>query len=74
MSYGTSQAMADTSGEFPEFAAQPGCECATAAAALMCGSGHLLECHYPMNCEAARCSHWQRANPASVADMGNEDA
>ena len=36
----------------------PGCVCTQAGVAPMfCGTGHLLECHYPLDCGAAVCNH-----------------
>lgn len=29
-------------------------------ACFFCRYGHLLECHYPLDCEKAQCSHWQK--------------
>ena len=26
-------------------------------ACMFCSYGHMLECHYPLTCEEARCSH-----------------
>jgi hypothetical protein len=26
---------------------------------MFCSYGHMLECHHPMTCEKAECSHWQ---------------
>ncbi len=46
--------------------ANPECVCETTAAALLCRTGHLLECHYPKTCEEARCSHWQRNQEAAA--------
>lgn len=40
--------------------ANPDCECFTPLAAMFCPYGHMLECHYPVNCETANCSHFQR--------------
>ena len=31
------------------------------AACMLCEYGHMLECHYPMNCYEANCYHYQRA-------------
>ena len=36
------------------------CVCATPAAAMRCAYGHMLECHYPLTCEQANCSHYRR--------------
>lgn len=35
-------------------------------ACMLCSYGHMLECHYPMTCEEARCSHYQSDNPEEV--------
>jgi hypothetical protein len=29
-------------------------------ACMLCPYGHMLECHYPLTCEEARCSHYER--------------
>lgn len=34
--------------------------CVTPIACMLCSNGHLLECHYPMDCSTAKCSHLQR--------------
>jgi hypothetical protein len=31
------------------------------SACMICLCGHMLECHYPMSCEEAKCSHYERA-------------
>jgi len=33
----------------------------SSAACMFCSYGHLLECHHPLTCEEARCSHWAEA-------------
>jgi hypothetical protein len=38
----------------------PLCRCENGMAAMCCPSGHLTECHYPMNCREARCAHLER--------------
>lgn len=38
----------------------PLCRCENGMAAMGCPFGHLAECHYPMNCCEARCSHLER--------------
>jgi hypothetical protein len=38
--------------------ANPKCVCPTALAAILCMTGHLLECHYPLSCEEAQCEHF----------------
>ena len=30
-------------------------------ACMFCSYGHMLECHYPMDCDEAMCSHWEQA-------------
>jgi len=39
----------------------PLCQCENGMAAMFCPFGHLRECHYPMNCREARCSHLGRS-------------
>jgi len=29
-------------------------------ACMLCPYGHMLECHYPLTCEEAECSHYLR--------------
>jgi len=38
----------------------PRCHCAGAWAAMMCMTGHMLECHHPMDCREAGCGHLGR--------------
>ena len=38
----------------------PLCRCENGMAAMFCPFGHLTECHYPMNCCEARCTHQGR--------------
>lgn len=33
----------------------------SAMACQLCSVGHMLECHHPMTCEEAKCSHFERA-------------
>jgi hypothetical protein len=40
-------------GECPKGATSP-------IACLFCSTGHMLECHYPMTCSQAQCSHLAR--------------
>jgi hypothetical protein len=35
----------------------PACICPNPMVAFFCQTGHMLECHYPLNCEDAMCSH-----------------
>ena len=44
---------------FPENV--PHCNCLhQGAAPIFCPTGHLLECHFPLNCRDAACSHLDR--------------
>ena len=36
------------------------CHCRTRSAPMFCFTGHLTECHYPMNCKDAACSHLEK--------------
>jgi hypothetical protein len=51
----------------PEVAKQLGvpgndkCICPNPMAAMACPFGHMLECHYPKDCEEAQCSHFIRS-------------
>jgi hypothetical protein len=38
----------------------PLCQCVNALRTMFCPFGHLTECHFPMNCEQAQCSHLER--------------
>jgi len=50
------------SGECPRKALSPmGC--------MFCEFGHMMECHFPMNCEEANCSHYQEL----TNDMPDDD-
>ena len=54
-----------TRGECPIGAFSPmGC--------MLCEYGHMLECHHPMNCEEAKCSHYRSAMEAE-AEMYPEE-
>jgi len=46
--------------------ANPDCICPTAMAAMFCMTGHMLECHYPLHCEDARCDHYRREVEGSL--------
>jgi len=39
----------------------------SAMACMFCSYGHMTECHYPLNCEQADCSHHQ----AELSDGGD---
>lgn len=41
--------------------ANEACRCPSVMATLLCPTGHLLECHYPMRCQEAQCSHYLEA-------------
>ncbi len=36
----------------------PDCQCFNPMAAMVCPTGHMLECHYPLSCEEAECDHY----------------
>jgi hypothetical protein len=38
----------------------PLCICPDAMAAMFCPHGHMLECHFPLDCNQAQCSHLSR--------------
>lgn len=38
----------------------PKCICPNPMAAFFCAYGHMLECHYPLTCDQAQCSHFER--------------
>ena len=40
--------------------AHPECVCPNPMAPMFCPYGHMLECHYPMTCSEAECSHYER--------------
>lgn len=44
--------------EYPIPSDNPKCVCPNPMAAMFCMTGHMLECHYPMSCSEAECSHW----------------
>lgn len=37
-------------------------------ACMFCPNGHMLECHYPMSCEEAQCSHWEDGSEEAIGD------
>lgn len=46
---------------YPPPAENPDCKCwPNPMATFFCLTGHLLECHYPLNCREARCGHLAR--------------
>jgi hypothetical protein len=63
MSYGVCKAFGDQvpDGGDEALVANPECVCPTAMAAMLCATGHMLECHYPMTCREAECDHYKRA-------------
>lgn len=42
---------------YPPPGQNPKCVCPNLFAAFFCTTGHMLECHYPMSCDEAQCSH-----------------
>lgn len=49
----------------------PECICEFTMQAFFCPTGHVLECHYPMPCDEAECSHWER--PREVESWETEE-
>lgn len=48
----------------------PVCRChAAGSPGMFCPTGHMLECHYPLTCEAAGCGHLQRYDSYSAAEL-----
>jgi len=46
--------------DYPSPAGNPKCVCwPNLMAAMFCPYGHMTECHYPMTCTEAECSHYQ---------------
>lgn len=37
------------------------CHCASLEMAMFCQTGHMVECHYPLSCKEAKCSHYQES-------------
>ena len=50
------------------------CVCPNALAATFCSTGHSLECHFPLTCDMAACSHLEKYgfNPELVATLEGE--
>ena len=40
-------------------AANQACRCSMPGQSMLCSYGHMLECHYPMTCEEAHCTHYE---------------
>lgn len=38
-------------------------------ACMFCNFGHMTECHYPMTCQEANCSHYREQNADEEADL-----
>ena len=55
--YGPSAGIPPTDGLPPP---NPECRCFNTMVAMFCMTGHMLECHYPYDCEEAQCSHYLR--------------
>lgn len=49
----------------------PFCACRTRGetAPMLCPTGHLLECHFPLECRQAACSHMPVYNPENARLM-----
>jgi hypothetical protein len=46
---------------YPPPSANPQCQChPNPMRAFICMTGHMTECHYPMDCMEAKCSHLAR--------------
>ena len=49
------------------------CRCqSTGAPAIFCPTGHMLECHYPLDCRQAACGHmpkYEDLDPDEMAEM-----
>jgi hypothetical protein len=44
--------------QYPPPDKNPRCQCwPNLMRAFFCSTGHMLECHYPMTCDEAKCSH-----------------
>jgi hypothetical protein len=51
----------ETVKDYPPPDQNPDCRCyPNLHAAFFCMTGHLTECHYPMSCQEAHCSHLVR--------------
>lgn len=37
----------------------PDCRCLAPMQRMFCMTGHILDCHYPLTCSEAECSHWR---------------
>lgn len=44
------------------------CKCPTPQASMFCMTGHMLECHYPLSCREAQCSHFAAAQLEELED------
>lgn len=53
-------------GECPKGAVNP-------MACMFCPYGHMLECHYPLTCDEAECSHYQRELAAEGYPYGDDE-
>lgn len=48
----------------------PVCPCNAAGnPGILCPTGHMLECHHPLTCEAAACNHLLRYDEYSGAEL-----
>lgn len=57
---------------YPAPMENPNCQCNNALAAFYCRTGHMLECHYPMTCSEANCSHMDNYGEADGANAESE--
>ena len=61
---------------YPPPAENPKCVCyPNLLAAMFCMTGHMTECHYPMSCRDANCSHLDRyeGGPSEDEYMGEPE-
>ena len=59
---------------YPSPSDNPECQCAGSPLAQMfCPFGHMTECHYPLTCSQAECSHYLTAVDAQIDDLLDGD-
>ena len=44
----------------------------SAIACMFCSYGHMTECHFPLDCKEANCSHYQQAELEEKGDYGRQ--
>jgi hypothetical protein len=55
--------------DYPPPHENPNCQCwPNPIAAFFCITGHMTECHYPLSCAQAKCSHLARYDPVDECD------